>query len=95
MAIQFLRGTSTAINASNKTLKKGQPLLNLTTGHLYIGKAEGVVNGNEKFEYSAFDSASSSDGNLVVYKEGKFVAAGSIDVDSEGYLTITLPNQGS
>lgn len=91
MAIQFLRGTTNAINSSTKTLATGQPLLDLSTGHLYVGNAEGVVNGNKKFEYSAFNSANSSDGKLVVYKNGKFVAAGSISVDGDGYLNITLP----
>lgn len=46
MAIQFLRGTTNAINASTQTLKPGQPLLNMDTGCLYLNSTDdGTVNG--------------------------------------------------
>lgn len=52
MAIQFLRGTTNAINASTQTLKPGQPLLNMDTGCLYLNStSEGTVNGAHSFQY--------------------------------------------
>jgi len=40
-AIQFLRGTTSAISSSTATLLEGQPLYDYETGLFYVGKKGG------------------------------------------------------
>lgn len=84
MAIQFLRGTSNAIQTSNKTLKKGQPLLDTTNGCLYVCKEEGAVNGpDNKFKYPALENSANATG-LVKYSGDK------LSIDSNSYVTAKI-----
>lgn len=59
MAIQFLRGTTNAINASTNTLKPGQPLLNTDTGCLYLDSDSRAIKSSHNFRYPSFNPANS------------------------------------
>ena len=92
MAIQFLRGTTNAINASTQTLKPGQPLLNMDTGCLYLNSTDdGTVNGTHSFQYPSLKTPSYRTIELVLDSMGiEYGTSPNLGTTAVYYLDVNL-----